>query len=229
MRPDRTRPRRVAARAWSTPRPLWWRLRPAATKRRSCARFSGLIWICHQLDTTSSTWQASSRGRRAGLFQLSCRRAIELRVQDRIVDGREARAFGQRRLRRPGGAQGDSSADHDEPQPSLTIRTSYGWQRAPSREPLLHMLVRSCCFSPWRSRASAISRSTRRGNSRPLAAQSFAYMPMVVKPGIVLTSLRYRTPLSRGEQEVDARHAGAVNRLERRDRQRAGPRRPARR
>src|SRR5438132_10350025 len=61
---------------------------------------------------------------------------------------------------------------------------------------VVHMLVRSCCFSAWRSSASAMRRSSSCEYSRPLAAHIFEYMLMVVKPGIVFTSFRYKTPLS---------------------------------
>ena len=55
----------------------------------------------------------------------------------------------------------------------------------------------------------------------PVAAHSFEYMLMVVKPGIVLTSLTKISPVPRDEQEIDARHAGAVDRAERGNRQAA--------
>jgi hypothetical protein len=53
-----------------------------------------------------------------------------------------------------------------------------------------YMLVRSCCFSAWRSIASAIKRSSSRAYGRPLASHIFAYMLIVVNPGMVLTSFR---------------------------------------
>jgi len=55
---------------------------------------------------------------------------------------------------------------------------------------IAHMLVRNCCFSVWRSIASAISRSSSCAYGRPLASHIFEYMLIVVKPGMVFTSFR---------------------------------------
>ncbi len=54
------------------------------------------------------------------------------------------------------------------------------------------------------------------GYGSPDASHILGYMLMVVNPGMVFTSLTNISPVSRGEQEVDARHAGAVDRPERR-------------
>ena len=45
-------------------------------------------------------------------------------------------------------------------------------------------------FSAWRSSANAIKRSISLGYSNPVAAHSFGYMLIAVKPGIVLISFR---------------------------------------
>ena len=58
------------------------------------------------------------------------------------------------------------------------------------RTPRAYMLVRSCCFSAWRSIASAIRRSINCAYGRPLASHIFAYMLIVVNPGMVFTSFR---------------------------------------
>ena len=60
----------------------------------------------------------------------------------------------------------------------------------PSRRSGDHVtLVLSCCFSAWRSSGELDQAIEQGGVGQPLAAHSFEYMLMVVKPGMVLISL----------------------------------------
>ena len=111
---------------------------------------------------------------------------VEPRVEDGVVEAHQrvgaaqiGRRCPDRRARRT--EHQDQSTQHPE-----TPSTEH---RAPSTPHPDHVrLVRSCCFSAWRATASAISRSSSSGYSTPEAAQSFGYMLIVVKPGMVFTS-----------------------------------------
>ena len=116
------------------------------------------------------------RRRTARALQLRLH-AIEPRVEDVVVDARERVdaaqvARGGWRGRREERQHADERCDDRRRAASRHVR-----------------LVRSCCFSACRSSARLTSRSRSAGYSTPDAAHSFEYMLIVVKPGIVFTSL----------------------------------------
>ena len=116
------------------------------------------------------------RGRACG-FQLPLG-FVEARLEDQVVGLTSA--------------SGDVSPA--APAAGAAQQTSAGGEPAAA----LHgRLVRICCFSVWRSRASAMRRSRRSGYGTPEAAHIFEYMLIVVKPGMVLISLTYNCPSRR--------------------------------
>ena len=149
------------------------------------------------------------------------RDVVEAGVEDGVVDAADCGAAGQPARRRAVAAatarQGSDGTEHrDATQRTERDRRTLARRRRPVDQV---MLVRSRCFSAWRSRASAISRSSSAGYGSPDASHIFGYMLIVVKPGMVLTSFRYSVAGVAVEQEVDARHARHLDRPERLDRE----------
>ena len=143
------------------------------------------------------------RRRAAGAAQLGVD-LVEACVEDEVVGSRE-RVFAAdegRPIGRRGGAggpgpraDGRGAEGRREGAARVTVvataiaQAAASSQRAP--RPGDHVtLVRSCCFSACRSSASAIEAIEQRAVLDAAdAAQSFEYMLIVVKPGMVFTSL----------------------------------------